>query len=122
MVGRISGIAAGLVLGLTVLGFAGPVAAEPTQVLEIRGKKLIVYTEATGAPLKKRILAADVDVPLQITGISPNGRYQVEINGVLRWIPKAQTVTDEKVAAPAVSCQSISKSYASSRGFSDCTE
>lgn len=113
------GCVAALVLGLLSLGISGPAAAEPTKIEEIRGSKLVVYKEATGAPLK-RIPAKDVHTPLDILGISPKGRYQVEINGEVLWIPKAQAVTNEVTAGPAVSCQSLTTSYASSRGFADC--
>jgi len=112
-----------VVFGLVLLGTSALAVAEPTQVTKIRGKTLIVYKEAIGAPLKK-IPAADVSLPLDIKDDSPKGRYQVEIDGEILWIRKAQAVTDEKVADPGsvVSCQSITTSYASSRGFSDCKE
>ncbi len=117
----IIGAVAGVVLGGLSAMIVGQAAAEPTQVTKIRGKALVVYKEATGAPTK-RIPSADIGTPFAIKSGPTNGRYQVEINGATWWIPKAQAVTDEKIAGPAVSCQSLTKSYASSRGFADCKE
>jgi len=117
----VSGLVAALAFSLILLGIAGPVAADPTAIEKFRGKDLVVYKEATGAPAK-RILAPKLDKPLDIIGPPLNGRYKVAIDGKEWWVLKAQAVTNEKVAGPAVSCQSITTSYASSRGFADCKE
>jgi len=112
-------VAAALVLGLLIFGLSGPVAAEPTQVKAIKGKELVLYKDATGAPFK-RIPAASIETPLEITDSSAPNRYQVIIGPDMWWILKAQTVTNQTMAGPAVSCQSLAKSFAPSRGFSDC--
>lgn len=108
-----------LAVGVMVV-FVAPIAAEPTQVTQIKGAKLHLFADTgkrTGA-----IDAASVQTPLEIKEISPKGRFKVDIPGKGEfWILKAQTKTDEEIAVgKVVPCQSITKSYASSRGFGDC--
>lgn len=114
--GRIAGAVLAAALGLGVVASA---LAEPTKVTEIKGSKLYLFSEAG-----KRVGSVnpkDVPLPLDILGISAKGRFLVEIPGKGEvWILKAQTVTDEGPPEVAVDCQSITKSYAASRGFGDC--
>lgn len=114
--GRIAGAILAAALGLGVVASA---LAEPTMITEIKGKKLNLYSEAG-----KRVDSMspkDVPLPLDILGVSAKGKFLVEIPGKGKlWILKAQTVTDEGPPRVAVDCQSITKSYASSRGFGDC--
>jgi hypothetical protein len=124
MLSNIAGISImALVLGVIVSGGVASVAAQPTEVTEIRGNELVAYKEATGAPLKDRLKAAEIRkyLPFDILDKSPNGRYQIRIDGEVLWIPKAQAVTNEGVSVgSAAKCQSISKGSASTRNFSDC--
>ncbi len=113
---------AGLLLGLVSFGmptWAIEDPAKPTKVLEIKGKKLALYSQADATD-KKMIARKDLSLPLAIKEISPKGRFLVEIDGTDYWILKAQAITDEVVTGPPVSCQSLTKSFASSRMFGDC--
>lgn len=114
--GRIAGAILATALGL---GIAASAWAEPKTVTEINGRKLNLYSEA--GKLVDSMSPKDVPLPLDILGISAKGRFLVEIPGKGEvWILKAQTVTDEGPPEVAVDCQSITKSYAASRGFGDC--
>ena len=114
--GRIAGAIVAAALGL---GIAASAWAEPAKVTEIKGPKLNLYSEAG-----KRVDSLDpekVPLPLDILRESANGKFLVEIPGKGEvWILKAQTVTDAGPPKVLVECQSITKSYATSRGFGDC--
>ena len=114
--GRIAGAILAAALGL---GVAASALAEPTKVTEIKGSKLYLFSEAG-----KRVGSVnpnDVNVPLEILGVSAKGKFLVEISGKGEvWILKAQTVTDEGPPKVAADCQTITKSYAATRGFGDC--
>ncbi len=105
------------VAGIVVLS-AFPTAAEPTQVLEIKVKQVVFYKSADGKAAG-RIDRDEIVLPLGIKDISPNGRLLVTIGGKDLWIPKMLTKTDEVISVGA-SCQTITKSYAATRGFGDC--
>ncbi len=109
--------AAVVAAGIAVL-MAFPVAAEPTEVLEIKVKQVVFYKTADGK-LAGRISRDQIQLPLGIKDISPNGRLLVTIGGKDLWIPKLLTKTDEAISVGA-SCQNITKSYAATRGFEDC--
>ena len=117
MGGRIAGaiLVAALGLGVTSSAFA-----EPTKVTEIKGKKLFLYETEGGKPVDS-LNPNDVPLPLDILRESTKGKFLVEFpsRGEL-WILKAQTVTDVGAPKVAVDCQSITESYATSRGFGDC--
>jgi hypothetical protein len=103
-----------------VIWFAASTAAEPTKVTEIKGKKLYLYSEEGGKRVGS-LNRGEVTPPLKILGVSVKGKFLVEIPGKGQfWILKAQAATDEGAPEVAVDCQSITKSYASSRGFGDC--
>jgi len=95
--------------------------AEPTQVIGIKVKKVVLYEAADGNAVLRKA-RDDIELPLGIKDISPNGRFLVTIDGRDLWIPKSLTKTDDALKAGdvAVNCQSITKSYATSRGFVDC--
>ena len=116
MGGRIAGAILAAALGLAV---AASALAGPKQVTEIKGKKLNLYSEEG-----KRVDSMspkDVPVPLDILDESARGKFLVKIPGKGEvWILKAQTVTDEGTPEVTVSCDSITKSYATSRGFGKC--
>jgi len=112
----------GLLLGVITFwlpALADENPAKPTKVLEIKGKKLVLYSQAEATD-KRMIARKDLSLPLAIKDISPKGRFLVEIDGTDYWILKAQAITDEVSAGPPVNCQSLTTSFASSRGFSDC--
>ncbi len=109
--------AAVVVAGIAVL-MASPVAADPTKVLEIKVKQVVFYESADGKAAG-RIAKDQIQVPLKIKKISPNGRFLVTIGGKDLWIPKMLTRTD-KVVSAVVDCQNITKSYAATRGFGEC--
>lgn len=114
--GRIAGAILAAALGLAV---AASALAEPTVVTELKGKKLHLFSEA--GKRVGSVGSTDVPLPLDILGVSPKGKFKVKIPGKGEvWILKAQTVTDEGPPEVAVGCQSITKSYATSRGFGDC--
>jgi len=102
----------------TAIWLASPAAAEPTEVLEIKVKQVVYYESADGKAAG-RIARDQIEVPLKIKKISPNGRFLVTIGGKDLWIPKMLTKTDEAVSVGA-SCQNITKTYAATRGFGDC--
>ncbi len=114
--GRIAGAILAAALGVAI---AASALAEPTKVTEINGKKLNLYSEAG-----KRVDSLNpenVPLPLDILGVSANGKFLVEIPGRGKfWILKAQTVTDAGTPEVTVSCDSITESFATSRGFGDC--
>ncbi len=91
----------------------------PTEVRNFKGKKLHLFSEAG-----KRVGSVnpnDVNLPLDILGISAKGRFKVAIPGRGEvWILKAQTVTDEGAPKVPVDCQSITEDYSASRAFGDC--
>ncbi len=95
--------------------------AEPTKVTEIKGSKLHLFSE-----VGKRvgwINSAEVNVtpPLDILGVSANGKFLVEIPGKGKfWILKAQTVTDEGAPKVVVDCQSPTEDYRATRAFGEC--
>ena len=101
------------------ISVAAPAAAEPTQVVRIKVKQVIFYESADGKPAG-RIPRDQIELPLDILGISKNGRLLVKITGKDLWIPKALAVTDEGAPEVTVNCQQITKSYATSRGFGNC--
>lgn len=108
-----------LTVGIAML-IEPTVAAELNQVIEIKVKQVIFYESADGKPAG-RIARDQIALPLDIKEKSKNGRLLVNIGGKDLWIPKLLTVTDGKPAAGVtVSCQNITKSYATSRGFGDC--
>ncbi len=115
------GAAAILAAGIAISMAAPAAAAEPTQVIKIKVKQVIFYESADGKPAG-RIPREDIKLPLDILGISKNGRLLVKITGEERWIPKAPAVTDEGAPEVTVNCQQITKSYATSRGFGDCNK
>ncbi len=112
------GAAAILAAGIAI-SVAAPAAAEPTQVIKIKVKQVIFYESADGKPAG-RIPREEIELPLDILGISKNGRLLVKITGEERWIPKALAVTNEGAPEVTVNCQQITKSYATSRGFGNC--
>ncbi len=112
--GAVAILAAGIAISV-----AAPAAAEPTQVVKIKVKQVIFYESADGKPAG-RIPRQEIELPLDILGISKNGRLLVKITGEERWIPKALAVTNEGAPEVTVNCQQITKSYATSRGFGDC--
>ncbi len=116
---RILGAAAILAAGIAISMAVPAAAAEPTQVIKIKVKQVIFYESADGKPAG-RIPREDIKLPLDILGISKNGRLLVKITGEERWIPKMLAVTDEGAPEVTVNCQQITKSYATSRGFGNC--
>ncbi len=110
--------AAVLAAGIAI-SMAAPAAAEPKQVVKIKVKQVIVYESADGPPVR-RIPRDQIKLPLKILDISKNERLLVKINGEDLWIPKMLAVTDEGAPEVTVSCQQITKSYATSRGFGNC--
>ncbi|MHA1154043.1 MAG: hypothetical protein ACTSQ7_15555 [Alphaproteobacteria bacterium] len=98
---------------------AFPAAADPTQVLEIKVKQVVFYESAKGKAAG-RIARDEIELPLGIKDISPNGRLLVTIGGKDLWIPKMLTKTNEEVKKAVVDCQNITKSYATTRAFGDC--
>lgn len=117
--GRILGAVLATALGLAISASA---LAEPTKVIEIKGKKLFLYKTEAGKRVDW-VNSADVDVtpPLDILGISAKGKFLVEIPGKGKfWILKAQTITDAGAPRVPVDCQNITKSYATSRALGDC--
>jgi hypothetical protein len=96
-----------------------PGAAEPTTVTGVKMKQVIFYASADGKAVG-RIPREEIEFPLDILGISKNGRLLVTIKGEQRWIPKALAITDEGPAEVTGNCQQITKSYATSRGFGNC--
>ncbi len=109
--------AAIVVAGIAVL-MASPAAADPTEVLEIKVKQVVFYESADGKAAG-RIAKDQIQVPLKIKKISPNGRFLVTIGDRNLWIPKMLTKTDEVLSVGA-DCQNITKSYAATRGFGEC--
>ena len=107
-------LAAGIAISMAV-----PAAAESTQVVKIKVKQVIFYESADGKPAG-RIPRDQIKLPLDVLGISKNGRLLVKIKGKELWIPKALAVTDERAPEVTVNCQQITKSYATSRGFGNC--
>lgn len=112
--GAVAILAAGMVILLV-----SPAAAEPTTVLEIKVKQVVFYESADGKAAG-RIAKDQIELPLKIKKISPNGRFLVTIGGKDLWIPKMLTKTDERASGVTVSCDSITKSYATTRGFGGC--
>ncbi len=106
-------LAAGITIWLT-----SPAAAEPTRVIEIKVKQ-VVYFESADGKAAGRISRAEFEVPLDIIKTSPNKRFLVTVHGKELWISKMVTKTDEVISSKA-NCQTITKSYAASRGFGDC--
>ncbi len=95
-------------------------AAEPAQILEIKVKQVVFYKSADGKPAG-RIARDEIKVPLKIKEISPDGRrFLVTVGGTDLWIPKMVAKTDAAGPEVAVDCQSITKTFATSRGFGDC--
>ncbi len=111
--------AAAILAAGIAISMAAPAAAEPTQVIKIKVKQVTVYGSADGKPVG-RIPRDQISLPLGIKEISGNGRFLVTIGGKDLWIPKALAVTDEGAPEVTVSCQQITKSYATSRGFGNC--
>ncbi len=102
------------------LGMAASALAEPPKITEIKGKKLFLYETEVGKPVDS-INPKDVPLPLDILGESTKGKFLVEFPGKGKfWILKAQTVTDAGAPKVTVSCDSITKSYATSRGLGAC--
>ncbi len=98
----------------------GPTAAaDPTVVLEIKVKQVVFYESADGRAAG-RIARDEIELPLGIKDISPNGLFLVTIGGKDLWIPKMLTRTDEVISVGGASCQKITDSYGTSRGFGDC--
>ena len=112
------GVAAILAAGIAVL-FAFPATADPTKILEIKAKHVVFYKSA-GGKAAGRIAKDKIELPLRIKDESTNGRFLVTIGGEDLWIPKLLTKTDEGAPRVAADCQSITESYATSRGFGDC--
>lgn len=111
--------AAAVVAGIAVL-MACPAAADPNVILEIKVKQVVFYESADGK-VAGRIARDKIKVPLDIDDISPNGRlFLVTIGGKDLWIPKLLTRTDAAAPKVAVSCDSITESYATTRGFGKC--
>ena len=106
-------LAAGMAIAL-----ASPAAAEPTRVIEIKVKQVVFFKTADGEAAG-RIPKDKIDVPLDIKKMSKNGRLLVTIGGKDLWIPKMLTKTDEVISV-RTNCQTITKSYAATRGFGDC--
>ncbi len=114
--GRIAGAILAAALGL---GMAASALAEPKMVTEINGRKLNLYSEA--GKLVDSMSPKDVPLPLDILGVSANGKFLIEIPGKGEvWILKAQTVTNESPPEIAVSCDNITESFGSSRGLAVC--
>ena len=115
--GRIAGAILAAALGL---GVAASALAEPTKVLEIKGKKLFLYETEGGKPVDS-LNPKDVPLPLDILRESTKGKFLVELPGRGEvWILKAQTVTNEGLPEVPVDCQSIAESFATTRTFGDC--
>ncbi len=111
--------AAAVAAGIAVL-MACPAAADPNKILEIKVKQVVFYESADGK-VAGRIARDKIKVPLDINDISPNGRvFLVTIDGEDLWIPKLLTRTDAAAPKVAVDCQSITESYATTRGFGEC--
>ncbi len=110
--------AAVVAAGIAVL-MALPAAAEPTKVLEIKVQQVVFYESADGKAAG-RISRDQIELPLDIKKTSLNGRFLVTIGGKDLWIPKLLTKTDEAAPEVAVKCQSITESYATTRGFGKC--
>ncbi len=104
--------------GIAVL-MACPAAAEPTVILEIKVKQVVFYKTKDGKAAG-RIARDEIELPLPIKDKSPNGRFLVTIGGKDLWIPKLLTRTDAAAPKVAVDCQSITESYATTRGFGKC--
>ena len=113
------GAAAILAAGMAISMAMPAAAAEPTQVIKIKVKQVIFYDSADGQQAR-RIPREEIKFPMDILGVSKNGRLLVKIKGEERWIPKALAVTDEGAPEVTVNCQQITKSYATSRGFGNC--
>lgn len=111
-------VAAILAAGMAI-SLAAPAAAEPTQVIKIKVEQVIFYESADGKPAG-RIARDQIELPLDILGISKNGRLLVNIKGEDLWIPKMLAGTDEGAPEVTANCQQITKSYATSRGFGTC--
>lgn len=101
-----------------------PAAAdEAPMITEVRGRALVLYAAPTGKAVERRAVAKLGKPPLNIpiVGAERNGRYPIEIGGKAYWIGKAQvketTAGKNKITAK---CQTITKSFASSRGFGNC--
>ncbi len=117
MGGRIAGAILAAALALAV---AASALAEPTKVTGINGKKLNLYETEVGKPVDS-LNPKDVPLPLDILRESTKGKFLVEIPGTgIFWILKAQTVTDAGPPEVTVSCDSITKSYATTRGLGAC--
>ncbi len=113
------GAAAILAAGMAISMAMPAAAADPTQVIKIKVKQVIFYESADGKPAG-RIPSAEMKFPMDILGVSKNGRLLVNIKGEDLWIPKMLAVTDEDAPEVTVNCQSITESYATSRGFGHC--
>ncbi len=113
------GAAAILAAGIAISVAAPAAAAEPTQVVKIKVKQVIYYKSADGKPAG-RIPRAEMKFPMKILGPPKNGRLLVNIKGEDLWIPKMLAVTDVGAPEVTVSCQQITKSYATTRGFGNC--
>ncbi len=109
-----------------VLGTSIQTVAQDRSISEIRGSKLFLYEGSTGkvvGNVPKEDLGALFPIP--VVGGPENGRYQVDIKGKgAFWIAKKQVKSsnfaDTDIKAK---CESLSKSYASTRGASEgCSE
>ena len=111
--------AATLAAGIAISMAVPAAAAEPTQVIKIKVKQVIFYRSADGKPAGQ-IPREEMKFPMKILGPPKNGRLLVNIKGEDLWIPKMLAVTDEGAPEVTVSCQQITKSYATTRGFGNC--
>lgn len=105
-----------------VMGTSIQTVAQDRSISEIRGSKLFLYDSPTGKVIGN-LPQEDLGglFPIPVVGGPENGRYQVDIKGKgAFWIAKKQVKSsnfaDTDIKAK---CESLSKSYASTRGASE---